>query len=310
MTEPPAADSRPVTQQTWFWTTLLGVGMTLGSGLALAIAATRVILPYDEAFVGMSREELHAVNDRLLAFMAHDRVSLAGTMIAIGVLYTGLSVYGVRRGRRWAAIAVFASAFTGFASFFLFLGFGYFDPFHAFVTGVLLQFLLLALHSDLPAPGPRPMGKHHWRLESWGQRLLVAHHGALMAAGLVIATIGCTSVFVPEDLEFMGTTAEALRAANPRLPPLVAHDRATFGGMLVASGLGLLLSALRGYRRGESWLWWTTLAAGAPAYAAAIGVHLAVGYTNLWHLTPAFSGLALFAAALALSYPHLRCGAG
>jgi dihydroorotate dehydrogenase len=40
-----------------------------------------------------------------------------------------------------------------------------------------------------------------------------------------------------------------------------------------------------------------------PAYGAAIGVHLAVGYTNAMHLAPAFAGLALF--SLALSYPYL-----
>ena len=99
----------------WFWTALMGAGMLIGSLLALAIAATRVVLPYDEAFVGMTRDELAAVNPRLLAFMAHDRVSLAGTMVAIGVLYLGLSLFGVRRGLHWARQSVFLSAFAGFA---------------------------------------------------------------------------------------------------------------------------------------------------------------------------------------------------
>ena len=76
-------------EMTWFWTPLMGAGMLFGSLLALAIAMTRVVLPYDEAFVGMPRHELAAVNPRLLAFMAHDRVSLAGTMVAIGVMYLG-----------------------------------------------------------------------------------------------------------------------------------------------------------------------------------------------------------------------------
>jgi hypothetical protein len=35
-------------------------------------------------------------------------------------------------------VAIFASAFSGFATLRLFHGFGYFDPFHAFVTTVLL----------------------------------------------------------------------------------------------------------------------------------------------------------------------------
>jgi dihydroorotate dehydrogenase len=299
-------------QQTWFWTTLLGAGMALGSALALAIAATRVVLPYDEGFVGMSREQLEGINPRLLAFMTHDRVSLAGTMVAIGVLYLQLSLFGVRRGRHWAAVAIFISAFSGFATFFLFLGFGYFDPFHAFVTAVLLQFLLLALHSDLPPPAPLPppnlRDDRRWRLGQWGQLLFVIHGAALIVAGLMISAIGCTEVFVPEDLEFMGTTAEALHRANPRLVPLVAHDRATFGGMLLSSGLLLLLSSLWGFHQGARWFWWALLTSSLPAYGAAIAVHLAVGYTNVMHLAPAFAGLALFSAALALSFPYLCAG--
>src|SRR5205807_179710 len=103
-----------------------------------------------------------------------------------------------------------------------------------------------------------------------------------------------------EDLEFMGTTADALAAVSPRLLPLVAHDRASLGGMLIAGGLAVLLPALWGYRQGHRWLWWALLAAGTAGYAAAIGVHLVVGYTSLWHLAPAFAGAAAFLAGLAL----------
>jgi hypothetical protein len=297
---------------TWLWTTLLGAGMLLGSLLALVFAATSVVLPYDEAFVGMARADLEAVNPRLLPFMTHDRLTLAGTMVAIGVLYLGLSLYGVRRGLHWARQAIYYSAFTGFASFFLFLGFGYLDPFHAFVTVVLLQFLLLAVHCRLgrhtPTVAPDLRGDAAWRWGLWGQLLLIIHGVALLGAGVAICTIGVTRVFVPEDLMFMRTTAEALRSANPRLVPLVAHDRATFGGMLLASGWVFLLPALWGFRRGSAWLWWSLLAGGLSAYAAAIGVHYAVGYTDLHHLIPAFAGLFLFVLGLGLSYPYLAAG--
>jgi dihydroorotate dehydrogenase len=303
-----AAPERPA-EMSWFWAALMGAGMLFGSVLALVIAATLVVLPYDETFVGMSPAELRAVNPRLLAFMAHDRVSLAGTMVAIGVMYVGLSLFGIRRGLHWAQLAVFVSAFTGFASFFLFLGFGYLDPFHAFVTAALLQLLLLAVHCRLgtytPTVAPSVRGDPAWRRSLWGQLLLIIHGAALLTAGAAISVIGVTRVFVPEDLEFMQTTAEALRAAHPRLVPLVAHDRATFGGMLLASGWVFLLPALWGFRNGSAWLWWTLLVAGLSAYAAAIGVHYAVGYTNLMHLLPAFGGLGLFLLGLGLSYSYL-----
>ena len=34
-------------------------------------------------------------------------------------------------------------------------------------------------------------------------------------------------------------------------------------------------------------------------------MHFVVGYENLWHLTPAFAGLAVFVVAQALCYPYL-----
>jgi hypothetical protein len=308
---PSALDNIPYTESSWFWSLLLGISMLLGGILALLIAATRVVLPYDESMAGLTREQLHAVNPRLLAFMAHDRISLAGTMIAIGVFYIFLSLRGVRDGQHWAKLAILTSAFSGFGSFFLFLGFGYFDPFHAFVTAILFQFLLLAVHCRLGQAGPPGYPDlredARWRWSLWGQLLLIIHGVALISSGVMISYIGATHVFVPEDLEFMQTTAEALAKASPQLVPLVAHDRASFGGMLIASGLAMLLPALWGIRRGCAWLWWMFLMAGVPAYAAAIGVHLAVGYTDWWHLTPAFSGAALLAMALVLMYPYL-CG--
>lgn len=305
----PAVISERATALSWFWTTLMGAGMLIGGVMALIIAATKVVLPYDESFLGMSLAALSAVNPHLPHFMAHDRITLAGTMIAIGLLYVALSLYGMRSGLHWAMKAVFISAFTGFASFFLFLGFGYLDPFHAFVTAVLFQFLLLGVHSRLgpykPAVRPDARSTRAWRLSLWGQLLLVVHGFALLGAGIAISVIGITEVFVHEDLQFMGTTADVLLSANARLVPLVAHDRATLGGMLLASGWLFLLPALWGYRKGSSWLWWITLVAGVIAYAAGIGVHFAVGYLSVKHLLPAFGGLGLMLLGLSLSYPFL-----
>ena len=54
-------DSAPTEERaaemSWFWTFMMGAGMFFGSVLALAIAATQVVLPYDEAFLGMSRDD-------------------------------------------------------------------------------------------------------------------------------------------------------------------------------------------------------------------------------------------------------------
>jgi hypothetical protein len=34
-----------------------------------------------------------------------------------------------------------------------------------------------------------------------------------------------------------------------------------------------------------------------PGFVAALGTHVAVGYTDVWHLAPALAGLVLYAAA-------------
>lgn len=295
----------------WFWTCLIAIGMLIGGVLAMMIATTRVVMPYDEAMAGLTRDEIAGINDRLLHFMAHDRVTLAGTMLAVGILYFALSVYGSRRGMHWARRAIIVSSSAGFVSFFLFLGFGYFDPFHAFVTAVLFQLLIMGVHCGLPPyrnlVAPEQTNDRAWRLSQWGQLIFIIHGAILIVAGCVISCVGISTVFVPEDLEFMHTSADHLSNAHPRLVPLIAHDRATFGGMLIACGVCVLLSSLWGFRRGHAWLWWALVSAGSIAYIATILIHWHVGYTSLHHLLPAYAGLAMIVLGGALSRPHL-CG--
>jgi dihydroorotate dehydrogenase len=309
----PATNAQPaegrLAAESWFWALLLGLSLLGGGVLALGIAATRVVLPYDEALSGLTRDQLAAINPKLLAFMTHDRVTLAGTMLAVGLLYSALAYFGIRRGLHWAHTTVATSALAGFFTFFAFLGFGYFDPFHAFTSAILLQLTFMAMHAHMPprraTAAPELHNDEAWRSLQWGQLLFVIHGAVIIVAGLVITGVGMTQVFVKEDLEFLQTTAEALNAAHPQLKPLVAHDRATFGGMLIACGLATLLPALWGFRRGERWLWWTLMLSGNIAYIAALAVHLDVGYSSHLHLLPVYGGLAWLWAGGLFSYPFM-----
>ncbi|WP_261381724.1 hypothetical protein [Paenibacillus cremeus] len=141
----------------WGWMCLLGIGMLLGGLLAWIIAATSVVLPYDLQFLGLSRSGIGEANTRLLGFMSHDRVTLAGTMISIGVLYYQLARYGLRYGQHWAKTALMVSGLVGFSSFFLYFGYGYFDPLHALVAMLLLPLFVLSMRgrADRP-PKERP----------------------------------------------------------------------------------------------------------------------------------------------------------
>jgi dihydroorotate dehydrogenase len=129
----------------WPWIALMGLGILLAGILAWCVAATRVILPYDESFLGLSRDQLTATNDRLLDFMAHDRITFAGAMIALGIVYVQYAAVAMRAGARWAWRAVVASASLGFLGFFLFIGFRYFDPLHAASTAPLFVCFLLGV---------------------------------------------------------------------------------------------------------------------------------------------------------------------
>ncbi len=306
---PLSEEDRPA-RQSWFWALLMGVSMLGGGLLALVIALTRVVLPYDEATVGMTREQLIMLNDKLIDFMAHDRVTLAGTMLSVGTLYSGLAFFGMRNGAHWASKSIVVSAFVGFFSFFLFLGFGYFDPFHAFVTAILFQFLVLTVYSRLAKPGGPvrldPVNDDRWRRGLWGQLMYLCQGAALIVAGSVISCVGITSVFVKEDMEFMCTTPDRLIEANPQLLSLVAHDRATFGGMLICAGITISLAALWGFRRGHAWLWWTLFVSGLFGYVCTIFIHLKVGYTSTKHLLPAYGGLVWLCLAAGLSYSYLH----
>ncbi len=296
-------------RRAWFWAGALGAALAAGGGATLVLAATRVLLPYDEHYLGVSAESLQRGAPLLFAFMAHDRGTLAGTMLGLGALYIILGAHGIRRGKHGAKTAVIASALTGFASFFAFFGFGYFDTLHAFVAAVLFQLTVQIMVSEeggaSPSRGGADIEDAAWRRAQWGQLLWVVHAIGLLGAGAVILAIGMTSVFVSEDLNFLCLSVQQAQALDGRMIAVVAHDRATLGGMLLAAGIAMLLPVLWCFGRGEKWLWWAVAGLGAPAYAAALGVHFWVGYTDSRHLVPAFVGLALWLGGLLFSRSYL-----
>ena len=132
-----------------------------------------------------------------------------------------------------------------------------------------------------------------------GRALLLLSSIGLGMAGLTIMTVGMTTVFVPQDLEFIGMTRDAISAINPHLVPLIAHDRAGFGGAL-ASFAVVMFASVR-YGRASKALWQALTIAGIAGFGTAVGVHPAIGYLSGTHLGPAVVGCAIFATGLALA---------
>jgi hypothetical protein len=132
--------------------------------------------------------------------------------------------------------------------------------------------------------------------------LLLFTAAGMILGGAVIMAVGVTSVFVPQDLDYLGITAAELDAINPRIVPLIAHDRAGCGGGLASGGFAILFGAWCGLRPGARALWWTFLAAGLIGFTTSIGIHPIVGYTSFVHLLPAYVGALAFLLAMGRLY--------
>jgi hypothetical protein len=282
---------------------VVGLSLALAGAFALFVAARGEFLPHDVAFLGMSPDALCAVNEcRIVHFMIHDRVAFGGALVAIGVVYLWLACGPVACGERWAWDVLAASGAVGFASFLAYLGYGYLDTWHGVATGVLAPLFLAGLFASRRHVAWRADETRWWARPAWlasardprciGHSLLLFAAAGMVGGGLTIVTVGTTTVFVPEDVAFMGMGRAELHAINPRLVPLIAHDRAGFGGAVCCCGVTLLGVAWRGSidRAGRQAL----AIAGLAGFGTAIFVHPAIGYTDWWHLTPAVAGAALF----------------
>lgn len=300
------ADGRPLVS-------LTGVALILSGGFALFLSATKHFLPHDVAFLGMTPEALCAINEcRIVHFMIHDRVSFGGALIGIGTLYLWLAEFPLRWGEAWSWWLLLASGGAGFGSFLLYLGYGYLDTWHGMATLALLPCFVLGLWKSRQGLLPprtivallRPNAPLAWKSAyDLGRLALLGTAVGLAAAGLVISIVGATTVFVPQDLEYMGLTVDELHAANPRLVPLIAHDRAGFGGGVCCAGLTMFFCVWCG--RPSRSLWQALLVTGTVGFGTAIGVHPAIGYTDFVHLAPAYAGAISFTVGIALTYRRM-----
>jgi hypothetical protein len=286
-----------------FLSVLIGDGRALFKLIALGLigcgafvvfqAATGNFLPHDTEYLGMDAKSLCALHGcRIVHFMIHDRISFGGVLLAIGTMYLWLAEFPLRRGESWAWWALLISGTAGFLSFLAYLGYGYLDTWHGASTLVLLPLFVFALvrtrHLRTVKMGRAPI--------DIGRLMLLGATFGITAAGLTIMTVGMTLVFVPQDLEFMKVTVAELRALNGHLVPLIAHDRAGFGGALLSVGLAMFLSVL--YGRPSRHLWQALAIAGVCGFTTAIGVHAVIGYKSASHVGPAIAGSLVFLAGM------------
>ena len=287
---------------------LVALSLMLSGVFALFQSATGRLLPHDLRYVQMSMVQLCGLSQgRVAGFMFHDRVSFGGALIAIGWLYLWLEQFPLKAGEPWAWWTFLLSGLTGFGSFLAYLNYGYLDSWHGLATLLLLPLYVagLALTRCSVAPrarqGPRltSLAGASWRTRlGLGRAFLLGTAVGLVLGGTTILLIGMTRVFVPQDLRYMGLGESDLLAINRRLVPLIAHDRAGFGGGIGTCGLLLFCCLWFGSASRE--LWGAVLLAGSTGFITAIGVHPLIGYTEFSHLAPAYLGALLFSAGIAL----------
>lgn len=293
----------------WIWDWLFGLAITIAGIIAMFFSISTVILPYDESFLGIVRKDIINFNPFVLSFMAHDRMTLSGTMISGGIIYMQLARYGIRHGLHWARKAVNVGGVIGFLGILLFIGYGYFDWLHGLFWLILLPFFIVGFVKSRTAKGsPTSTNLYNhksWKLSLFGQLSFILLGASLAVGGVVISLVGVSNVFVPTDLSYLCMSPEVLNDFNERLIPVIAHDRAGFGSALLSVGLLVLMLALWGIREGERWVWWTFTIGAIPAFAAGIATHFFIGYTDFIHLLPAYFAILLYMSGVIFTAPFL-----
>jgi hypothetical protein len=269
-------------------------------------------LPHDTNYLGMNAQTLGSLNQKIVNFMFHDRISFGGTLISIGVLYMWLSEFPLRRKEDWAWWVFLISGVLGFASFLTYLGYGYFDSYHGYSSLLLIPIYCIGLYKSYESFKRRPSIQslattvNRAGLSSKtgiGYSLLYSTSIGIALGGLVIMLVGMTFVYVPQDLNYMSMCSTDFDQINPRLTPLIAHDRASFGGGLFSTGLTIFLIIKCCHPSKNLWqILFVTLGAG---FISSIGVHFMIGYLDFIHLAPAYLGCIMAATGLLLTYKDM-----
>src|SRR4051794_36011852 len=134
-----------------------------------------------------------------------------------------------------------------------------------------------------------------------GRPLLALTGISLIGSGLFAFFLASTGHFLPHDLQYLGMTADDLRAiAHGRLARFMMHDRVSFGGAIFGIGILYLWLAEFPLARGEAWAWWTFVVSGLVGFASFLA-YLGYGYLDTWHGAATLVLLPMFLLGLLVS---------
>lgn len=143
-----------------------------------------------------------------------------------------------------------------------------------------------------------------------GTGLLTVAALGLFAAGLFAWFLAVTDQLLPHDLAWLTITEDELRqVADGRLIHFMAHDRAAFGGTLIAIAVLDLWLVRVPLADGRAWAWWTLAIAGAVGFVSFL-TYLGTGYLDTWHGIATLVLLPIYALGLARTLRTLTAPTG
>ena len=298
-----ARDGRPLLS-------LCALVLLFAGVFAFFIAARGEFLPHDIAFLGVTPAELCAVHEcRIVHFMVHDRVSFGGALVAIGVVYLWIVAGPLERGERWGWDVLPGQRRGRVREL-------------PRISRIRLSRLMArsrdrrsratvrrgfdpdASDDSLGPIGPFVVDKTDMAID--------LERSTLPGAGTVTRCRWWDDRWRPDDhrcrdddrvrargLAFHGCRPCRAGLAQSALVPLIAHDRAGFGGAVCCCGVALAGVIWRAEldRAARQALG----VAGLAGFGTAVFVHPAIGYTDLWHLSPAVAGAMIFAVGWMLT---------
>lgn len=139
-----------------------------------------------------------------------------------------------------------------------------------------------------------------------GRPLLALGSVGLVLSGAFAFFLSASGEFLPHDLAWLGLTSADLRAlAGGQVADFMFHDRAAFGGTLVAIGVLYLWLVAVPLRAGEAWAW-RLLAGSAALGFASFLAWLGFGYLDTWHAAATLALIPLFGIGLAVTRRLVR----
>jgi hypothetical protein len=140
-------------------------------------------------------------------------------------------------------------------------------------------------------------GPERGLVESWwhdGPGLLILTALGLIGAGLFAWFLALTGQLLPHDV------AELRSLAGGRVVHFMAHDRAAFGGTLIAVGVLYAWLVRFPLVAGEAWAWWVLALGGGYGFLTFL-TFLGTGYLDSWHALAAVALLPPFVRGLVLT---------